>query len=220
MRTNRNEFTNRAQVRLQKLVSSREVIDKYDPPSSNLIDPPAISIRPIASLGLGFVAVLAIFVWTQLPTPVPTTQVLNQGISMATPTLNTELVVDVEGEVNKPGLAHLPVGSRMADAIQAAQGIKPGVDSTTLNLAARLDDGQLIVVGQSNNNVGTTDARVSLNQGTVADFDSLPGVGPVLAGRIAAYRDQHQHFSSIDQLQEVPGIGPKVFQNLKPLIKL
>ena len=213
-------MANRAAQRLQQLVAGRTPPSEYDQMDAHLVDPPGNSLRPIASLGLGCIAVLAVFVWTNRPTPSPATQVISQGVALAAPSLSSEIVVDVEGDVNKPGLVHLPVGSRMADAIAAAEGMKPGVDGTTVNLAARLDDGQLIIVGQSSQQGGTSDSRVSLNQGTQADFDSLPGVGPVLAGRIVAYRDQHQHFSSIDQLQEVPGIGPKVFANLKPLIKL
>lgn len=220
MRIGHRELAEQAQLRFQRLIAAREQNDEYQERAPLLIDPPRSSIRPLASLGLGFVVVLALFAWANRPTPIPQAQVVTQGVTLSSPTLSSEIVVDVEGEVNKPGLVHLPVGSRMADAIAAADGMKPGVDGTTINLAARLDDGQLIVVGQAGGAAGTSDTRISLNQATQADFDSLPGVGPVLAGRIIAYRDQHHHFSSIDQLQEVPGIGPKVFANLKPLIKL
>lgn len=198
----------------------RSFVPEFDEVEDPLVDPPQTSIRPVAAMGFGLVLVLAIFVWTQRPQPHISQQVLSNGIAMSAANVSAEIVVDVEGEVNKPGLVRLPVGSRMADAIAAAEGMREGVDSTTINLAARLEDGQLIVVGQSTVGAGTQDTRVSLNQGTVADFDSLPGVGPVLAARIVGYRDQHNHFSSVDQLQEVPGIGPKVFANLKPLIKL
>lgn len=209
-----------AQARLARLRLGRDQPQEFEPRDNHLVDPPVASIRPLAALGFGLVLVLAVFAWTHRPVPVTTQQTLSSGVSLESPSLATEIVVDVEGEVNRPGLVHLPVGSRMADAISAAQGIKPGVDSTTINLAARLEDGQLIIVGQPSQNASLQDDRVSLNQGTVADFDSLPGVGPVLAARIVSYREQHTHFSSIDQLQEVPGIGPKVFANLKPLIKL
>lgn len=220
MKATSAELSRIAQARFQNLTAGRSDPQEYEPTDISLVDPPVSSIRPVASLGLGFVVVIALFAWANRPTPTPTAQVINSGVALASPTLGSEIVVDVEGDVNKPGLVHLPVGSRMADAIAAAQGMKPGVDGTTINLAARLDDGQLIVVGQAGQSAGTNDTRVSLNQGLEADFDSLPGVGPVLAGRIVAYREQHNHFTSIDQLQEVPGIGPKVFANLKPLIKL
>lgn len=220
MKINRDDVTTLAINRLHQLSSSRSTPPEYEEPQANFVDPPVTGLRPVAALGLGFVIVIALFAWSHRSTPAVQTTTVSQGLSLGTPVTQTEIVVDVEGEVNKPGLVHLPMGSRMADAIAAAGGIMPGVDGTTINLAARLDDGQLIVVGQVTNAAGTQDSRVSLNQGTAADFDSLPGVGPVLASRIVAFRDQHNHFTSVDQLQEVPGIGPKVFATLKPLIKL
>ena len=140
------------------------------------------------------------------------------GSSTSSESQADEIVVDVEGDVREPGLVRLSLGSRVADALEAAGGLTREVAPGALNLAARLDDGQLLVVGQQA--AGSSDTRVSLNQGTVADFDTLPGVGPVLAGRIVAWRDSHHRFTSIDQLQDVPGIGAKVFDNLKPLVKL
>ena len=220
MKINRDDVTTLAINRLHQLSSSRLSPPEYEQPQENFVDPPLTSIRPVTTLGLGFVIVIALFAWSHRSTSAVQTATVSQGLSLGTPVIQTEIVVDVEGDVNKPGLVHLPIGSRMADAIAAADGMKQGVDATTINLAARLEDGQLIVVGQTTNSAGTQDSRVSLNQGTAADFDSLPGVGPVLAARIVAFRDQHNHFASVDQLQEVPGIGPKVFANLKPLIKL
>mgnify|MGYP006291013499 CR=1 FL=1 len=208
------------QARLSQLMTGRQQTPDFDEMDVHLVDPPLSSVRPIASMGVGLVLVLAVFAWTHRAQPAPAQQTFSAGVSLVSPTLSSEIVVDVEGEVNKPGLVKLPVGSRIADAIAAADGIKPGTENSTVNLAARLEDGQLIVVGSSSDDAAQQDSRVSLNQGTVADFDSLPGVGPVLAARIVSYRDQHNHFSSVDQLQEVPGIGPKVFANLKPLIKL
>ena len=220
MRIENLALANRIQQRLRALSERRESTQEYEEAPSLLYDPPVSSIRPIASIGLGFVVVIAAFAWLHRPTPVAEAGILNSGVNLAVPSVSSEIVVDVEGDVNKPGLVHLPLGSRMADAIAAAQGMKDGVDTTTVNLASRLEDGQLIVIGKPSNMSQSMDTRISLNQGTQADFDSLPGVGPVLAGRIVAYRDQHHQFTSIDQLQEVPGIGPKVFANLKPLIKL
>lgn len=220
MHSRREHLQQLVQARLAGLMVGRELPEEFEPLDDHLMDPPVASIRPVTALGFGIVLVLAVFAWTHRPASEASQQTLSSGIALSSPSLSSEIVVDVEGDVNKPGLVHLPVGSRMADAIAAAQGMKPGVDSSTINLAARLEDGQLIVVGQTPQSTGMQDTRVSLNQGTVADFDSLPGVGPVLAARIVTFRNQHSHFSSVDQLQEVPGIGPKVFANLKPLIKL
>jgi competence protein ComEA len=220
MKFNRDDFAQIATSRLQQIYLGRDETPEYEPPQTNIIDPPIASLRPIMKIGLGFVLVIAAFAWTNRPIAAPLTQKLSQGTELTTSIVTSEIVVDIEGDVNKPGLVNLPVGSRVADAIAAANGIKSGAVGATINLAERLEDGQLIVVGRSIDQTGTQDSRVSINHGTESDFDSLPGVGPVLASRIVAYREQHRHFSSIDQLQEVPGIGPKVFANLKPLIKL
>jgi competence protein ComEA len=109
----------------------------------------------------------------------------------------------------------------VADAIKAAGGFSRKDVAGSINLAARIDDGQQIVVGMVATGAGgASDSTVSLNSGTEADFDSLPGVGPVLAGRIVAWRTEHKRFTAIDELQEVPGIGPKVFANLKDLVRV
>lgn len=128
------------------------------------------------------------------------------------------VVVDVEGDVVKPGLVTLPLGSRVADAIAAAGGLSRPLAVGQVNLAARLDDGQLIVVGAPA--VASVDKRVSLNNATVEQLDTLPGVGPVLAARIITWRDTHRRFTSVDQLAEVPGIGSSLLAALKPLVRL
>ena len=165
-------------------------------------------------------AVLGLVVWLNRPAPMQSVQVTAPGISLATSAPVLDVVVDIEGDVRTPGLVHLPAGSRVADAIQAAGGLTRASVVGQLNLAQRLDDGQLIVVGQATAGTSSGDPRVNLNSATVTDFDTLPGVGPVLASRIVAWRDQHHRFSSIDELQEVPGIGPKVFANLKALVRV
>ena len=165
-------------------------------------------------------AVLGLVVWLNRPAPMQSVQVTAPGISLATSAPVLDVVVDIEGDVRTPGLVHLPAGSRVADAIQAAGGLTRASVVGQLNLAQRLDDGQLIVVGQAAAGTSSGDQRVNLNSATVTDFDTLPGVGPVLASRIVAWRDQHHRFSSIDELQEVPGIGPKVFANLKALVRV
>ena len=110
----------------------------------------------------------------------------------------------------------MPAGSRVADAIAAAGGLSSVDASGSINLAQLVTDGQLISVGATT--AGSGDTRINLNSASVAELDTLPGVGPVMADRIIAWRESHQKFSSIDELQEVPGIGPKVFANLKELI--
>ncbi|MDQ1715159.1 MAG: competence protein ComEA [Frankiaceae bacterium] len=136
------------------------------------------------------------------------------------------IVVAVEGKVRKPGVVRLPAGSRVIDAVAAAGGAVPGTDLATVNLAAKLSDGQQIVVGGST--VGsapgadgaTPSGPLNLNQASAGQLDGLPGVGPVTAERIVAWRTAHGGFQRLDQLQDVPGIGPSKFTQLRDLVTL
>jgi competence protein ComEA len=134
------------------------------------------------------------------------------------------VVVDVAGKVRRPGVRKLPAGARVADAVKAAGGALPGADTSGLNLARVLADGEQVVVGApapapgpSGSAPGPT-APVSLSTATPEQLETLPGVGPVLAQHIIDYRTQHGGFTSIDQLNEVTGIGDRRFADLKPLV--
>jgi competence protein ComEA len=132
------------------------------------------------------------------------------------------VVVAVAGGVRRPGLITLPAGSRVADAVRAAGGLRPGVNIGMLNLARRLVDGEQVVVGAAAQTAPGAPAGAAgpldLNTATVDQLDALPGVGPVLAARIVAYRTQHGGFRSIDQLREVTGIGAAKFADLRALV--
>jgi len=119
-----------------------------------------------------------------------------------------------------PGLVTLNVGDRVADAIAAAGGLAPSANVTSLNLAERLSDGQMIFIGNALSSDVASDPRININQASESELDALPGVGPVMAGRIVAWRETNQRFHSVDELQEVSGIGPKVFANLKSLVRI
>ena len=166
-------------------------------------------------------------VWLNRPAPVAVPEVASPGIPIVASSGNTvssqgldQIVVDIKGDVLMPGLVTLPAGARVADAIAAAGGVTPSADVTGINLAERLSDGQMIFIGNAQSMQLSSDSRINLNLATEADLDSLPGVGPVMAGRIIAWRESNQRFHSIEELQEVPGIGPKVFANLKPLVRI
>ena len=127
-----------------------------------------------------------------------------------------EVVVDVAGKVQTPGVYNLPTGSRVKDAIAAAGGPLVGIDLSSINQAAVLVDGMQISVGSPK-----SDAKlVSINFATEQELDSLPGIGPVMAQRIVAFRSQHGSFKSIDQLKQVAGMGESKFSNLKSMISL
>lgn len=120
----------------------------------------------------------------------------------------------------------MPVGSRVADAITAAGGVRPGINIGLLNLARRLVDGEQVIVGpiaggQPNQAVGAAagpGTPLNLNTATLEQLDGLPGVGPVLAQRILDYRTQHGAFRSVDQLRDVGGIGEAKFADLRGLV--
>ncbi|MGW3291534.1 helix-hairpin-helix domain-containing protein [Streptomyces sp. NPDC001002] len=149
-----------------------------------------------------------------------------------------EIVVDVSGKVREPGIHRLPAGSRVADALRAAGGVRPGTSTDGLNRARFLVDGEQVVVGgpagaaapgavpgAAAGSVGSAAgaaapaAPVALNTATVDQLDTLPGVGPVLAQHIIDYRTQHGGFRSVDELREVNGIGDRRFADLRNLVR-
>lgn len=158
------------------------------------------------------------------------------------------LVVEVAGAVARPGLIHLPAGARVADAITAAGGFGPRVDAArataTLNLAARLTDGDRVVVpsrddpiagpsagggasaggsasgggsGGTSGGSGGTGAPLDLNGATPTELDGLPGIGPVTAAKIVAAREERP-FRSVDELRERKLVGPSTFAKLRDLV--
>lgn len=164
------------------------------------------------------------------------------------PSPDRPVVVSVVGLVHTPGLVTLAPGARIADALAAAGGAVDGADTIGLNMARPLGDGEQIVVGLapvpgqptalgSSVATGTTptskappsppgsvkpkpDQAVDLNTATVQELDALPGVGPVTAAAIVAWRQSNGKFTSVDQLAEVEGIGPARLEKLRTLVRV
>jgi competence protein ComEA len=132
-----------------------------------------------------------------------------------------DLVVDVTGSVRRPGVYRLPAGSRVNDAVRRAGGAGPSAGLESVNLAARLADGQQVVVpeqalgGAAAASAGTEDGPISLGTATVGQLEEIDGIGPVTAEDIVGFRDQHGGLSSVDQLDQVPGIGPATMESLR-----
>ena len=140
-----------------------------------------------------------------------------------------DLVVDVAGKVRRPGIAVLPAGSRVVDALKAAGGARPGVDLTPLNLARVLLDGEQILVGvptpsgvgaaaMPSGPPGAPQVLVNVNTADQATLETLPGVGPVTAQAILSWRQAHGGFSAVEELLEVDGIGEATLGQLAPLV--
>lgn len=223
----KSQVTSAASERLQKVLGGRAEYSPAPEPAQVLVTPPKEAINPILKLVVFAVLITGVLVWLNRPSPASIPEVATPGIPISNsadvPVVNQgidQIVVDVKGDVLTPGLVTLSAGARVADAIAAAGGVIPSADVTGINLAERLVDGQMIFIGNAQSLELSSDPRINLNLATETDLDSLPGVGPVMAGRIIAWRESNQRFHSIEELQEVPGIGPKVFANLKPLVRI
>jgi competence protein ComEA len=145
----------------------------------------------------------------------------------------TVALVHVAGAVRSPGVYHLRDGERIQDAVRRAGGPRPGADLNAINLAAKVADGQQVVVPRRGaagpapvggaapgEPGGPPQAPVSLNTATAEQLDTLDGVGPATASKILEYRRQHGGFRSIDDLGEIPGIGPKRLAALRGKVQL
>jgi competence protein ComEA len=129
-----------------------------------------------------------------------------------------EAVVHVAGDVHDPGLVTVALGARVADALAAAGGPADGADTSAINLARPVVDGeQIYVPGQGER---AEDGPVNLNRADVTDLEALPGIGPVLAERIVTDRDLNGPFASVDDLGRVSGVGPLVLENIGPLVSV
>lgn len=164
--------------------------------------------------------------WSRGPEAAPT-PTGDPSISVEPATASGDVVVHVSGDVVEPGIVTLPVGSRVADALDAAGGLDGDPDTDTLNLARPLVDGEQILVGADvapapeggpDAAPGGPGATVSLNQATSEQLQTLPGVGPVTAEAIIQWREVNGGFTHVDDLLEVRGIGEKRLADLRELV--
>jgi competence protein ComEA len=159
------------------------------------------SVITAGSLALG-ATVLALVVWPARPEPPP--------LEIVSTHTERTVTIHVSGAVVRPGLVTLDADARVADAVLAAGGATLDASLGDLNLAATVGDGTRLVVPyrQESGASGVTgDGLVRINAASVDDLQELPGVGPVLAGRIVAYREANGSFEEVEDLLDVPGIG-------------
>lgn len=229
------------------------------------VDPGRAGVLALAAVAVVVVAVAAVSVLLDSPTPAPVPPLPvvssvddapvageNTADASGSPDSEPESVVSVVGLVVTPGLVRLRPGSRIADAVAAAGGPVEGADLLALNMAARVADGDQIVLGlrpsdapppvssavsagvtagasggavapgagSGEGQSDTAGGPVDLNSATVAELDALPGIGPVTAGAIAAWREVNGSFGSVDQLAEVDGIGPGRMARIRDLVSI
>ena len=144
--------------------------------------------------------------------------------SIATQTL----MVDVAGAVVHPGVYSLPLNARVVEAIKAAGGLKKGADTSDINQARILKDGEQIYVypasmggsGGGSRPAIRKNGPIMINRASVKDFESLDGIGPVLANRIVSFRKSNGPFATIEDLLKVPGIGQSKFAQFKEKLRV
>ena len=158
-------------------------------------------------------------------------QPATQAMDVVTPLINqveqSKLIINVAGKVKSPGVYQLPPGSRVIDAIEAAGNHLKGVDISDINLARLLVDGEQILVGgnrfQSSKSVArkiTVDNPLDINRATLAQLDTLPGIGPVTAQRIIDYRNKVGRINALDELKKISGLGGAKFEEIKSLLRV
>ncbi len=223
-----------------------------EPPRSGALDG---RLRPwIQWVGTGrivttAVAVLAVAAggWWLLRTPSPPTEAglpyaatttSSSPDATATATVSTvtavespaDVVVHVAGAVAEPGVYELPSGARVHQAIEAAGGVLPRADPAVLNLAALLADGERIYVprpgesvplptsGTASGSVGDPPGPIDVNHATIEQLDELPGIGPATAAAIVDHREENGPFAGVDDLEAVRGIGPAKLEAIRDLV--
>ena len=213
--------------------------DELRPEPLASFDPGRRGLRVLAVVAVLVVIVASVVAWRGRPKPSLIPVDATTAATAQAPVGETgraspvgTVIVSVGGRVQRPGLVRLPAGSRVADAIEAAGGAQPGTDLSLVNLARKVVDGELVVVGVSappgssgvvggaagGDDPGAQGGLVDLNQASLAQLQTLPGIGPVLAQSIVSYREEHSGFGSVEELRKVDGIGETRFERLKRLV--
>ncbi len=179
-----------------------------------------VSPRVIVTLGVVAAIIGALVVWA--PRPAGAAMSVPRVAGQESQTLSAAsavlVSVHVAGAVRQPGVYELTADSRVTDAIEAAGGPVDGAQLDSINLARRVTDGEQVRVPSQDEpgaNAGlSADGRININTAAAAQLEDLPGVGPVLADRIVAYREQHGQFASVAALESVTGLGPAIVAGL------
>lgn len=185
------------------------------------------SLRALILIAVGLFAVVTVMWWRGMPSAVPQSALeVDDTVAMEESLTLTEskdslftgeVVVHVAGLVKNPGLYYLPIGSRIADALEAAGGVTKKKAADSVNLAREVVDGEQIMVGITS---GGTTQGISINSASASDLEELPGVGPVLAARIVAFREANGPFKNVTELGNVSGIGESILGQIQTVATL
>ncbi|MBW3662634.1 MAG: helix-hairpin-helix domain-containing protein [Actinobacteria bacterium] len=195
--------------------------------ASQWLDATPSELTGLAVLLVGGLALTG-YIWMATPRGAPPLETVTDAAAVPT---SVPVIVHVAGAVLQPGVLELPSGARVGDALAAAGGARADADLDAINLARVLSDGEQLHVpvrGMSPGVEGEVgggsaagawrDGVLDLNAATTEDLEQLPGIGPVLAQRIADWRDEHGPFREVGELRDVPGIGERTFQALADVI--
>ena len=179
--------------------------------------------------GLAIIAALVVAITALFVMRGSSQEVIAAPAPLEVESISTQsLMVDVAGAVVNPGVYSLPLNARVVEAIKAAGGLKKGADTSDINQARILKDGEQIYVYPSapsgNGGISRPAIRkngpIMINRATVKDFESLDGIGPVLANRIVAFRKTNGPFTAVEDLLKVPGIGQSKFAQFKEKLRV
>lgn len=203
----------------------------------------SLSRRELVALAVVVVVTLAggaVWYVRSLPRPIdvvrrPGATGLTQPVAApaATPSPSS-ILVHVAGEVRRPGVYEFGEGDRVIDAIDAAGGVRGDAALDELNLAAPLTDGSQVLVPErsaaapvpigegstTSGAAGATTAKINVNTADAAELEELPGIGEVLSQAIVDYRAENGPFSSVDELEDVSGIGPSILEDVRDLVSV
>ncbi len=235
----------RAEIARRRLAQLAASFDAQLPPDtdSDVVAPKRLElphIKVVATLAIAGSVLLVWWLFSGRPhasgpdeplafAPTSSASASSRTAGRATSPPGEELVIDVVGKVRKPGIVTVPKGSRVFEAIAAAGGLKGKVDTSSVNMARVLADGEQILVGMtpatvpgdSAGSVGSSGgmtAKINLNTATAEQLDTLPGVGPVTAQSILSWRAENGRFTSVDDLLDVKGIGDATLAELRDLV--
>lgn len=218
----------RAEVARRRLAELAAAFDAQWQPDDSIPDDDApsprharIRDRHLALVGIAGIALLVLVGWWVLagrPESIDEPVAITPPSESATAPVE-ELVVDVVGAVARPGIVTVPSGSRVHEAIEAAGGLVGQPDTTSLNMARELTDGEQLLVGIAPPAMGPSGGgegqALDLNRADQPALEELPGIGPVTAAAILDWRAENGPFRSVEDLLDVKGIGDATLADLR-----